>query len=140
MKTQKFAAAALLSMGCAFANAEFVVVVGAKSPITALTAEQTAQIFLGKVSTFPGGESATPVDQPDGAPIRNEFYEKLTNKTQKQVLALRANMVFSGKGKPPRELPTGQDVKKAVSENPNVIGYMEKSFVDSSVRVIFSQP
>lgn len=140
MKTQKYVAAGLLSLGCVLAHAEFVVVVSAKSPVTALTAEQTAQIFLGKVSTFPSGEAATPVDQPDGAAIRNEFYEKLTNKTQKQVLAYRANMVFSGKGKPPKEAPSSKDVKKLVAESPNVIGYIEKSVADDSVRIIFTQP
>ncbi len=140
MKTQKYVAALVLSVGCAWVHAEFVVVVGAKNPIATLTPEQSAQIFLGKVSTFPGGESATPLDLPDGVPLRNEFYEKLTNKTQKQVLAFRANMVFSGKGKPPKELASSQDVKKAVVENPNAIGYIEKSAVDSSVRVILTQP
>lgn len=140
MKTQKLLAAGLLSAVCLLAHAEFVVVVSAKSPVNALTSEQASQIFLGKVATFPGGEAATPVDQPDGAPIRNEFYEKLTSKTQKQILAYRANMVFSGKGKPPKELPSSQDVKKAVSESPNVIGYIEKSAVDSSVRIILTQP
>lgn len=140
MKTQKYVTAGLLLLGGALAHAEFVVVVSAKSPVTALTAEQTAQIFLGKVASFPGGEVATPVDQPDGVAIRNEFYEKLTNKTQKQVLAYRANMVFSGKGKPPKEAPSSKDVKKLVVESPNVIGYIEKSVADDSVRIIFTQP
>lgn len=140
MKTQKYIAAGLLGMVCALAHAEFVVVVSAKSALTALTAEQTAQIFLGKVSVFPGGEPSIPVDQPEGAPVRNEFYEKLTNKTPKQVLAYRANMVFSGKGRAPKELSSSQEVKKIVADNPNVVGYMEKSSVDNSVRVVLTQP
>ncbi len=140
MKTQKYIAAGLLGMVCALAHAEFVVVVSAKSPVTALTAEQAAQIFLGKVSVFPGGEPSIPVDQPEGAPVRNEFYEKLTNKTPKQVLAYRANMVFSGKGRAPKELSNSQEVKKIVADNPNVVGYLEKSSVDSSVRVVLTQP
>jgi len=140
MKTQKYVAALLVSVGCASVYAEFVVVVGTKSPVAALTSEQAAQIFLGKVSTFPGGEAATPLDQVDGVPIRNEFYENLTNKTQKQVSTIRANMVFSGKGKPPKELPSSQDVKKAVAEMPGAIGYIEKSAVDGSVRVVLTQP
>jgi len=140
MKTQKLLAASALVLGCVVAQAEFVVVVGAKSPVSTLTSEQVAQIFLGKVSTFPGGEQASPIDQPDGVGIRNEFYEKLTNKTQKQVLAYRANMVFSGKGKPPKEVANSQDVKKALSESPSSIGYIEKAAVDGSVKVVFTQP
>lgn len=140
MKTQKFLAVSALLFGCICANAEFVVVVGAKSPVNALTSEQVAQIFLGKVSTFPGGEQAAPIDQPDGLAIRNEFYEKLTNKTQKQISAYRANMVFSGKGKPPKEVANSQEVKKALSEGPSFIGYMEKATVDSTVKVVLTPP
>lgn len=140
MNTQKFLATSALVLGCMAAHAEFVVVVSSKSPVSSLTAEQVAQIFLGKVSTFPGGEQASPIDHPDGAGIRNEFYEKLTNKTQKQVLAYRANMVFSGKGKPPKEAANSQEVKKAVSDSPGSIGYIEKAAVDGSVKVVFTQP
>lgn len=138
--TRHFVVASLLAFSCTWAQAQFVLVVGAKSPIAALTAEQASQLFLGKVSTFPSGETATPLDQPDGAGIRNDFYEKLANKTPKQVSAIRANMVFSGKGKPPKELASSKDVKKAVSENIAAIGYIERAAVDDSVKIVFTQP
>lgn len=146
MKTQKYVATWLMALVCGvvsfpgMAHAEFVIVVSSRSPVTALTSEQAAQVFLGKVSVFPNGDQAIPLDQPEGAAIRNEFYDKLTNKTPKQVLAYRANMVFSGKGRPPKELPSSKDVKKIVADNLNTIGYMEKASVDDTLRVVFAQP
>jgi ABC-type phosphate transport system substrate-binding protein len=123
----------------ALSHAEFVVVVNAKNPVASLTTEQAAQIFLGKVGTFPNGEHALPLDQSEGTAIRNEFYDKVANKNPKQLLAFRANMVFSGKGQPPKELASSKDVKKLVADNPNAVGYIEKSAADDSVRIVLTQ-
>ena len=49
-----------------------------------------------------------------------------------------ARLTFSGKGVPPKELPNSADVKKFVAGNPNAIGYIEKSAVDASVKVVLS--
>ena len=46
--------------------------------------------------------------------------------------------MFSGKATPPKELGSSADVKKFVASNPDAIGYIEKSAVDSSVKVVFS--
>ena len=43
----------------------------------------------------------------------------------------------NGKGQPPLELPDASAVKKAVAANLNVVGYIDKSAVDASVKVVF---
>ena len=123
----------------ALALADVVVVVSAKSPVGNLTAEQVSQLFLGKTSTFPGGAQAMPIDQAEGQPPRDEFYTKITGKSAAQVKAYWSKIIFTGKGQPPRELPNTAEVKKMVSANPNTIGYIEKSAVDSSVKVVLSE-
>lgn len=144
MQTKKLVTARFFTLALGLAalpglgHADFVVVVNSKSSVTALTAEQAAQIFLGKVATFPTGEQAIPVDIAEGVAIRNDFYETLTKKNPKQLLAYRANMVFSGKGQPPKEMPSSKDVKRAVTDNLNVVGYIEKSLADDSVRVVYA--
>ena len=62
------------------AAAETVVVVSAKSGAGALTADQVADIFLGKSNALPGGGQAVPIDQADGA-LRDDFYAKASGKT-----------------------------------------------------------
>lgn len=138
MKTHKYFFAGMLAFAWISARAEFVVIVSPNTPISALTAEQVSQIFLGKLATFPGGEQAIPLDLPDGSSARNEFYEKLTNKSPKQLMAYRANRAFSGKGMPPKEISSAQEMKKVVAANPNTVGYLEKSEVDGSVKVVLS--
>ena len=120
------------------AYAQVAVVVGAKSDIGTLTGEQVSAIYLGKTDKFPNGASASPLDQASGSAVRGSFYDKVTGKSEAQVKAAWSRLVFSGKGTPPKEVTSSAEVKKLVGANPNTIGYIEKSAVDSSVKVVLS--
>ncbi len=120
------------------AQAQVAVVVGAKSPTATMTADQVASIFLGKTSTLPSGATAAAADQSESAAIREQFYTKVTGKQAAQVKAGWSRLVFSGKGTPPKEMASSADVKKFVAGNPDAIGYIEKSAVDASVKVVLS--
>ncbi len=135
--TRLLAAAALCASSVG-AFAQVAVVVGAKSAVGTMTAEQVSGIFLGKSNSFPSGGTAVPSDQPDSAAVRELFYTKVTGKSTAQVKAAWSRLVFSGKATPPKELASSADVKKFVAANPDAIGYIEKSAVDSSVKVVFS--
>jgi ABC-type phosphate transport system substrate-binding protein len=128
-----------LSSAAPFALAETVVIVAAANPVTALTADQAADLFLGRVSNFPTGGTATPIDQTDGSPVRDDFYTKVTNKSGAQVKAYWAKLVFTGqKAKPPQDAGDSVGVKRAVADNPGGVGYVDKSVVDNSVKVVLS--
>jgi ABC-type phosphate transport system substrate-binding protein len=129
----------LVAMGLP-AHAELVVIVNPKNPAANLTAEQVAQVFLGRSNTFPSGAAATPVDQKEGATVRDEFYTKVVDKNPGQVKAYWAKLMFSGKGQPPRELASSAEVKRAVAADASAIGYIEKSAVDSTVKGVLSVP
>ena len=122
----------------ASARADVVVIVSAKSPVTSLTAEQTAKIFLGKTNNFPDNRDAVPIDQAVGSPIREEFYAKVAHKNPSQLSAYWAKVIFTGDGRPPAMLDSNAAVRKAVASNPNAIGYIDKSAVNKSVRVILA--
>lgn len=115
-------------------HAELVVVVNSKSTVGSMNQEQIAQVFLG------ASNSMKPIDQADGSPIRVEFYKKVADKEPSQVKAIWSKLVFTGKGKPPKEFASSADVKKAIEADPNAIGYIEKSAVDSSVKVLLAVP
>jgi ABC-type phosphate transport system substrate-binding protein len=120
------------------AQADVVVIVSAKSHITSLTVEQTAKIFLGKTSNFPDDGDALPIDQAEGSAIRDEFYSKVVRKNSSQLSAYWARVIFTGDGRPPAILESSVAVRKAVAKNPNAIGYVDKSAVDKSVRIILA--
>lgn len=132
-----FVGAALLVASVA-AQAQVAVVVNPKSAVASMTAEQVASIFLGKSNALPNGNAAVAVDLPESASVRETFYTKATGKSSAQVKAAWSRLVFSGKGTPPKELGSSADVKKFVAGNPDAIGYIEKSAVDGSVKVVLS--
>jgi ABC-type phosphate transport system substrate-binding protein len=126
--------ATVLSMITLPALAELVIVVNPQNQASRMTSAQASQFFLG------GSVMFTPLEQADGSPIRGEFYKKVLEKEPSQVQAIWAKIVFTGKGKPPKEYKSSVEVKKAISENVNAIGYIEKSAVDDSVKVIATIP
>ncbi|WP_198116444.1 hypothetical protein [Massilia rhizosphaerae] len=114
------------------AMADVVVVVSPKAAAAPMTKDQVAQFFLGRSSAM------TPVDQPEGTPVRAEFYKKVTDKDASQVKSLWSKLVFTGKATMPREAADNAAVKKMVASDPKAIGYIEKSAVDASVKVIYT--
>ncbi len=115
------------------AAAETVVIVSAKNPASRMFSEQAAQFFLGKSTMF------TPIDQAEGSAIRNDFYKKVADKDAGQVKALWSKLVFTGKATAePKEFKSNAEVKKAVADDPKAIGYIDKSAVDDSVKVILT--
>ena len=118
--------------------AQIAIVVGAKSTATALTREQASALFLGKSTQLPGAGIPLLIDQLESVDVRQIFYTKVTEKTPAQVKAVWSRLVFSGKGSPPREVANSAEVKKLVNANPDALGYIEKSAVDASVRVLLS--
>ena len=131
IKTGLAAAALFLALP---AMAEVVVVVNPKAAEASMTKDQVAQFFLGKSSAM------SPIDQPESAPARAEFYKKVTDKDASQVKALWSKLVFTGKATMPKEAADSAAVKKMVASDPKAIGYIEKSAVDASVKVIYTAP
>jgi hypothetical protein len=112
-------------------RAELVVIVNPKSPAASMTAEEVANIYLGKDPRF------VPVDLPESA-VRADFYKKVTGKDPAQVKSLWARLVFTGQMLPPKEVSNSGDALKFVAGNDRGIAYVDKSAVDSSVKAVLT--
>lgn len=132
-----FASLALVSASALPAQAQ-VVIVSAKNPISKLTKEQVAQIFLGQSHTFITGGAAEPVDQAETSDLRKDFYQKALNKPPAQMKAYWSKMEFSGSGRAPKALANSAEVVKLVAENPKYIGYVEADAVNAGVKVVLT--
>lgn len=139
MKLSKSIACSLagaLSLVCAAAWADIVVVVGVHSPVNSLTKEQVADIYLGNSRVYPDGSKAIATIIGSGTP-KNEFFTKVLDRSDSQVRAIWARQTFTGRGTTPRELKDSNDVKQAVAADPKVIGFIERSAVDSRVKIVY---
>ncbi|WP_343626957.1 phosphate ABC transporter substrate-binding protein [Roseateles puraquae] len=112
-----------------------VVAKNSKAPAKLSAAELNA-IFLGTAKSFPNGERAVPIDQKAGTEAYADFYQRVAGRTDAQMKAYWSRIMFTGKGQPPQEVGDGAAVKKLVATNPNMVGYIEASLVDASVRVV----
>ena len=129
----------VLSLGSAAALADVVAVVSSKSPVAALSKNQVVDIFLGKVSRFPDGSQAVPVDQVEGSTARDQFYTRFAGKSAAQLKAHWSKIIFTGRGQPPKQVSNSTEAKKLIADNPHAIGYIEQNLVDSSVKVLLAQ-
>lgn len=125
-----------LSLCAGMAAADVVAVVSARNPVATMSRNQIADIFLGKTGRFPDGGQAVPIDQAEGAAARDEFYLNFTGKSPSQLKAHWAKIIFTGRGQPPLEVANGAELKRRIAENPNALGYIERSMVDDSVKVV----
>ena len=114
-------------------SAELVVIANPHASFNSLTQGQLRRIFLGQTNKFPNGEIAEPLDVRGND--SNAFYEGMLNKSPSQIDSYWANMIFSGKSSPPRQIRP-EEVKQAVAKSSRAISYMDRSLVDSSVKVI----
>jgi ABC-type phosphate transport system substrate-binding protein len=117
-------------MLAAAAQAEVVVIGNVAAPN--MTKDEVTQFFLGK------NQAMKPLDRPNSEPIKTQFYQKLSGQDLSQIKATWSRLVFTGKATAPKELPDAAAVKKAVAADPKAIGYIDKSEVDSSVKVLLT--
>lgn len=100
--------------------------------------DQTAisKIFLGKVKSYPDGGTIIAINQLEGSPVRAAFDESVLGKSSSQIKSYWSKLMFTGKGTPPQEVQSDAEVKQLVAANPSIIGYVDASLVDDSVKVL----
>ena len=144
MKTLKQFWAALLMLflwaGSAPAHAALAIIVHPSNNMAGITADQAADIYLGKSGVFPNGQRVTPVDQVPSSPARQKFYKAVVKKDGSVLKVYWSKILFTGKGQPPREIGDDAEMKSWIASNPDAIGYVDGKFVDSTVKVLLIVP
>ena len=131
----------LLIISCLFlsnlAQAAIAVVVHPSNQ-TSLTQDDLVRLYTGKLSAFPDGAAAIPVNLADSVPLRAEFDQKALGRSSSQVKAYWSKLVFTGKGTPPKEVASDSEVLELVASNPNLIGYVSAGAVSAKVKVLLT--
>ena len=126
----------LISMAASITLAETSVIVSPSNANSSMDKTTVSKIFLGKTKRFPDGTQALPIDQDEDAAARVSFNSSILGKSDSQLKSYWSRLIFTGKGTPPK--PSGDDaaVKALVANNPNMIGYINSSAVDGTVKVV----
>jgi hypothetical protein len=118
--------------------AEVAVVAGSSSGVPVLTREQVVDIYLGRLTTLPGGVTVIPLDLPEDSPARHEFYNRIIGKSAAQLRAYWAKMTFTGRGTPPKEVPSSAELKRLLVANPNMLGYLGAAEMEPSLKKLYA--
>lgn len=113
-----------------------VVVVSAESPIVEIPRMHLADLYLGRAARFPDGEKARPIDQAPGSGERAAFYEGYLGRSPSQIKAHWSKIIFTGRGRPPKDVADAEAVKRLVAADPSAVGYIDAAHVDDTVRVL----
>jgi ABC-type phosphate transport system substrate-binding protein len=117
----------LLALSCgARAGAQpntYKIIVNAANPIKEATRKLVADLFLRKVTRWPGGLEAVPVDQSSTSPVREGFSREVLGDSVAGVLNYWQQQIFSGRGLPPL-VKAEKDAIALVQANPGAITYI----------------
>ena len=136
----KITLAAAFTLLNATAQADLVVIAHPSNAESQVSLDTVRDIYLGKMTTFPGGGKLAAVDQKDGSPAKADFQAKVLRMNADQVKTYWSKLIFSGQGTPPRVMGNNAEVRGWVASNPNGIGYIDKASVDGSVKVLLTIP
>ena len=141
--TFALAALALAASRAAPAAAQeegFVVIVNAANPVTSLSRQQVADLFMRHTTQWAQGGAVHPVDQPAVAAVRDAFSRVVHGKPATAVASWWGQQMFSGRAVPPPQRSTDRAVVTFVREDALAIGYVSPGTAGQDVKVIRITP
>ena len=123
------------ALALSFMAAANVAVIVHPSNAATLSQDDINKLFTGRAKTFTDGKAAEPVNLTEAVVVRADFDQKALGRSSSQMKAYWSKLVFTGKGTPPKELASEQEVLDAVAKNPAAIGYVSAAAVTGSVKV-----
>ena len=137
------AKAILLLMALIFSGqlqAQILVIVNTRNPVIQMEQKQVVDLFMGRISVFPDKQPAQTLDLKTGNPLRASFYKTLTGKSEAQVDAYWATLVFAGRMTQPKQLADEQQLIAEVAAHSDAIAYVSRKPLPASVKVVMELP
>jgi ABC-type phosphate transport system substrate-binding protein len=123
--------------GTAFAGtAGFKIIVNKSNPSRALPKAKIALMFMKMTTKWEGGAAVEPVDQVATAAVRETFSLAVHNRDVDAIKTIWQRATFAGRGEPPVEKATDEEVIAFVASHPGGIGYVSESAVGDKVKAL----
>jgi len=126
---------ALMAQDSPAASGELRVIVNSQVSSEALKSDFIMNVFLGKTTKWSDGSKIVPVVLAKGETSRN-FLHRFVKKTPEQFSTFWKKQIFTGKGTPPKEFESEDDLIKFVAENNGAIGFVTKAPESDKVKEI----
>lgn len=116
-------------------EADMVVVVSKNSSFVELTERQIKRIFLSKTRRLSNGSRIQTLEL-SNTDLKAQFYEKVAGKNLRQLNSYWTTLIFTGKGKPPKNVDKAEALLNELSENPSAIAYVPVEYLDDRLKVV----
>lgn len=126
-------------LGLPLADADsltFQLVVHPDNPYRHLERDYVRDLFLKRITRWPNGEMAMPVDLSAKSSVRGAFAEAILHRPLTAVRMYWQQVVFSGRGVPPPELDTDEAVVRYVVQRRGAIGYIAATAQSGEARIV----
>jgi hypothetical protein len=106
------------------ARPSYVLVCNPENRLSNVERRFVQDAFLKKVTTWPTGDGAHPVDLPPSSPVRRQFSEEVLRRSVTAVRIFWEQRIFAGRDLPPPELSNDAEVIRFVMRDRGGIGYV----------------
>jgi len=121
-------------------KAEIVVITNKATKLHGASVDELGKLYLGQNKSFSNGQRVTVADHVIGSEIRQKFYKKVLNMTEKELSRYWAKRKFTRKFKSPKIISGDLAIKQWVALTPNSLGYIDSKSLDGSVKVLLILP
>ena len=119
--------------GVAAANDDLVIIANPDLADSAIEQRELQRIYLGKKTRWEDNTSIVPVMLKSG-PLHDEFIEGYIDRSVQRFVTYWRQMVFTGKGMPPKSFASESDLVDFVARTPGSVGYVSSSANVSNVK------
>ena len=114
----------------------YKLVVNKANPASSLEKAEVAKMFMKQSVKWASGLSIEPVDQSPAAGVRERFSADILDKPTGAVQSAWQRIIFSGRGVPPAELSSDEQVLYFIFEHHGGIGYVSEGAATDRVKVV----
>jgi ABC-type phosphate transport system substrate-binding protein len=102
-----------------------------------ISKQELSNIFMKKTDRWSDGRQIQPVDQTASSTTRHGFSRVIFGRDASAIKSYWQRQIFSGKGVPPPEMASDEEVLGFIREHPGAIGYVASNTdIGSGVKVL----
>lgn len=105
----------------------FKVIINESNSLSTMSKDQISKFFLKKATKWENNKEVLPIDLVADSPVRKQFSLIVHKKKIQAIKAYWQRKIFAGRGIPPVEKRSENEVLKFVQENEGAIGYVSAS-------------
>jgi ABC-type phosphate transport system substrate-binding protein len=117
------------------ANDDLVIIANPDLEETTIEYRDLQRIYLGKQTQWKDDTSIVPVMLKSG-PLHDEFIEGFLDRSVQRFVTYWRQMVFTGKGMPPKSFASESDLVDFVARTPGSVGYASAGAEVTEVKIL----